>query len=153
MELNWILSTLHTLWSSNQHYEICGSFSTHMLIKFSLNVSWILASSVLTTQPSFSSEWCYSNTTTPIGQGASVSTILAIRLTTSTNSTITTTKLREGRIENMQKGKSNMQNKNRNSQSLMNLPNSTDGFYSGSLSWTILRLGDLYLGLSLSLGF
>jgi len=53
----------------------------------------------------------------------------------------------------MQKGKSNMQNKNRNSQSLMNLPNSTDGFYSGSLSWTILRLGDLYLGLSLSLGF
>ena len=126
MSLTWILSKLHTLRSSNQHYETCGSFSTHMFINFSLKVSRILASNVLTTQPSLSSEWCYSITTTPIGEGASVSTILAIRLTTSTNSTTTTTKLREGRIENMQEGKSNMQNKNRN-----------------SLSRTILRLDDL----------
>jgi len=51
----------------------------------------------------------------------------------------------------MQEGKSNMQNKNRNSQSPMNLPNSTDGFYSGSLFRTILRLDDLLLRLSLSL--
>jgi len=143
MELTWILSKLHILRSSNQHYETCGSFSTHMNIDFSLNVSRILASSVLTSQPSLSSEWCYSNATTPIGQGASVSTILAIRLTTSTNSTITTTKLQEGRIENMQERKSNMQNKNRNSQSPSNLPNSTDGFYSEALSRAILRLGDL----------
>lgn len=143
MSLTWILSKLHTLRFSNQDYETCGSFSTHMFIKFSLKVSRILASSVLTTQPSLSSEWCYSNTTTPIGQGASLSTILAIRLTTSTNLTTTTTKLREGRIENMQEGKSNMQNKNRNSQSPMNLPNSTDGFYLGSLSRAILRLDDL----------
>jgi len=39
--------------------------------------------------------------------------------------------------------KSNMQNKNRNSQSPMNLPNLTDGFYSKTLSRTMLRLGDL----------